>query len=96
MERCSELIDYFKRTRIDHDALFIRELWNFYDSFDIRSNNVSEGYNSRLSKKVTAPDTNIFKIVNICKKEETLYSKKISKVKQNKFKVRAHKTFAFE
>ena len=75
--------------------MFKREIWNFWDSFDIRTNNPCEGYHSRVNKINTSPDPNIFKIINLIKKEENLSSNKIGKVKLGTFKPRSTKQQLF-
>ena len=57
----------------------------------MRSNNVSESYNSRLTRVSDCVHPNIYKYINFVKKEEALTKNKMQRVDLNVFKVRATK-----
>ena len=47
-------------------------IWTHFDNFGPRTNNHVEDYNSQLKKLIVSVHPNIFKFINIIKKEETL------------------------
>ena len=50
---------------------FEHELWNHYDNPSIRTHNNLEGFHSKLKKIVKTSKPNIYKIINVMKKEES-------------------------
>jgi hypothetical protein len=56
-------------------------LWNIYDQYPSRSNNISETYNHQINGQVIAPNSND-KILDILRKQETLTANKFERVKK--------------
>jgi hypothetical protein len=54
-------------------------LWNIYDQYPSRSNNISETYNHQINGQVIAPNSND-KILDILRKQETLTANKFERV----------------
>ena len=86
LPRINELVEYLENTWISPTALFKRELWNHWDTKEIRTNNTCEGYNNRINRMTSAKNPNIFKVIELFRKEEILASNKLVKAKLGKFK----------
>jgi hypothetical protein len=62
-------LDYFTSTYFE--GSFTMNLWNHYHTHNTpRTNNNIEGYNNKLKKYVDATSPNIYKAINVFKKEE--------------------------
>jgi hypothetical protein len=57
--------DYMVETWIDENARFHKSLWNHFGTERHRTNNCSEGFNSKLNRVVAVKHPNIFKIVEV-------------------------------
>jgi hypothetical protein len=49
-----------------------RSLWNIFDKYLSRTNNISETYNHQKNGQVIAPNSNVYKILDVLRKQETL------------------------
>lgn len=86
LPRIDELIQYLKNTWIGNNSTFKRELWNHWETESIRTNNICEGYNNRLNRLTTGNNPNMFKVIELFKREEALAANKLVKAKLAKFK----------
>ena len=59
---------YFERTWIMGN--FRLEVWNHFRS-DVRSNNICEGYNSRLARRAKRTHLNTYRLISLLKSEQT-------------------------
>jgi hypothetical protein len=54
---------------------FDRSLYNIFDQYLSRTNNISETYNHQINGQVIqviAPNSNVYKILDVLRKQETL------------------------
>ena len=72
--KIEELIVYFNNTWIKKNCHFDRSIWNLFDVYSSRTNNISETYNHKINGHVTKPNLNIYKVLIVVQKEETLTS----------------------
>jgi hypothetical protein len=54
------------------DCHFDRFLWNIFDQYLSRTNKISETYNHQINGQVIAPNSNVYKILDVLRKQETL------------------------
>ena len=71
-----KFIEYFEDTWISATCHFPRDLWNMFDIYSSRTNNICETYNHAINGQVQCPKSNVFKILNLTQKQETLTSVK--------------------
>jgi len=65
---------------------FDRSLWNIYDQYSSRTNNINETYNHQINGQVIAPNSNVYKILDVLRKQETLIANKFERVNLGKEK----------
>ena len=63
---------------------FDRSLWNIYDQYSSRTNDISETYNHQINGQVIAPNPNVYKILDVLRKQETLTANKFERVNLGK------------
>jgi hypothetical protein len=78
-----KLINSLNILKIRH---FDRSLWNIFDQYLSRTNNISETYNHQINGQVIAPNSNVYKILDVLRKQETLTGNKFERVNQGKEK----------
>ena len=61
-------------------------MWNIYDQYSSRTNNFSETYNHQINGQVIAPNSNVYKILDVLRKQETLTANKFERVNLGKEK----------
>ncbi len=61
-------------------------MWNIYDQYSSRTNNISETYNHQINGQVIAPNSNVYKILDVLRKQETLTANKFERVNLGKEK----------
>ena len=61
-------------------------MWNIYDQYSSRTNNISETYNNQINGQVIAPNSNVYKILDVLRKQETLTANKFERVNLGKEK----------
>ena len=71
--------------------MFDRTIWNIHCYSSYRTNNISEAYNKRLNGKISNPDPNLYKIIDVVKDEECLASVEYEKANLGKIKCRKTK-----
>jgi len=57
------------------------KVWNHFDTDGPRTNNYNEGYNHRLNRLCGSGHPNLYKFINIMKREESLASVKYFRAK---------------
>jgi hypothetical protein len=57
---------------VQFDWSIDRSLWNIFDQYLSRTNNISETYNHQINGQVIAPNSNVYKILDVLRKQETL------------------------
>lgn len=71
---------YLNETYLDQvGALFSREVWNHYNEQD-RTNNVCEGFHSKINRRIHHAHPNIFQFVNLIKEEQMYIERTIRQV----------------
>jgi hypothetical protein len=65
-----QFIEYFEKTWISDQCHFDRSLWNIYDQYSSRTNNISETYNNQINGQVIAPNSNVYKILDVLRKQK--------------------------
>jgi hypothetical protein len=65
-------IKYFENTWIKENCHFDRSIWNLYDQYSSRTNNISETYNHKVNGQVMSANSNIYKIIDLLRKQEAL------------------------
>jgi hypothetical protein len=73
-------LEYFADTWINETCHFPRDLWNMFDVYSSRTNNISETYNHAINGQVMNSKSNVFKILDLTQKQETLTSVKYERV----------------
>ena len=63
-------IKYFENTWIKENCHFDRSIWNLYDQYSSRTNNISETYNHKVNGQVMSANSNIYKILDLLRKQE--------------------------
>ncbi len=58
----TEIEEYFENKWISDQFRFDRSLWNIFDQYSSRTNNISEAYNHQINGQVIAPNSNVYKI----------------------------------
>ena len=81
-----KLIEYFENCWIKNNCHFDRSIWNLFDVKSSRTNNICETYNHKINGQVSKPNSNVFKILNVVQKEETLTSTSFERVNLGKQK----------
>jgi hypothetical protein len=71
-KKIDQIIEYFENTWISDRCHFDRSLWNIFDQYLSRTNNISETYNHQINGQVIAPNSNVYKILDVLRKQETL------------------------
>ena len=61
-------------------------MWNIYDQYPSRSNNISETYNHQINGQVFVPNSTVYKILDVLRKQETLIANKFERVNLGKEK----------
>ena len=65
----------------EHNFLhFPRDLWNMFDIYSSRTNNICETYNHAINGQVMNSKSNVFKILDLTQKQETSISVKYERV----------------
>jgi len=72
IEEEDQFIEYFENTWISDRCHFDRSLCNIFDQYLSRTNNISETYNHQINGQVIAPNSNVYKILDVLRKQETL------------------------
>ena len=85
-KKIEQFIEYFENTWISDQCHFDRSLWNIYDQYSSRTNNISETYNHQINGQVIAPNSNVYKILDVLRKQETLTANKFERVNLGKEK----------
>ncbi len=85
-KKIDQFIEYFENTWISDQCHFDRSLWNIFDQYSSRANNISETYNHQINGQVIAPNSNVYKILDVLRKQETLTGNKFERVNQGKEK----------
>jgi len=61
----TEIEEYFENKWISDQFRFDRSLWNIFDQYSSRTNNISEAYNHQINgHQVIAPNSNVYKILD--------------------------------
>jgi len=69
-EEDKKLINSLNILKIRH---FDRSLWNIFNQYLSRTNNISETYNHQINGgQVIAPNSNVYKMLDVLCKQETL------------------------
>ena len=92
-EKIKQFLAYLEKTWVGTEstkAWFDRSIWNFHDYISNRTTNISESYNKIINSKISRPNQNIFCLIDLVKKEETL--KSVEFVKDNLEHVKPRKT----
>lgn len=84
--KVDRFLNYFEDTWIKNNCHFGRELWNIFDQYSSRTNNISETYNHKINSQLLTANSNIYKVLDLVKKEETLTSTKYERVNLGKEK----------
>ena len=84
--KLEQFIKYYENTWIKPSCHFDRSVWNIYDQYSTRTNNISETYNHQINGHVMNPNSNIYKIMDVVKKQEALASTKYERVNLGKEK----------
>ena len=79
-----QFIEYFENTWISDQCHFDRSLWNIYDQYSFRTNNISETYNHQINRQVIALNSKVYNILHVLRKQETLTANKFE-TKNTKF-----------
>lgn len=67
-----KLFNYFTETYLDPDiCLFIKNMWNHFNTDGARTINHLEGWHAALNKAVGRPKPNIFILINELKNQQT-------------------------
>jgi hypothetical protein len=64
-------LNYFENQWLNDNYI---KIWNHFDTDGPRTNNYNEGYNNRLNKLCGSGHPNLYKFINILKREESLAS----------------------
>ena len=75
-KKIDQFIEYFENTWISDQCHFERSLCNIFEQYSSRTNNISETYNHQINGQVVAPNSNVYKILDVLRKQETLTSNK--------------------
>jgi len=67
-------------------ALFPRSIWSFHNDDKTRTNNISETYNHKINGKITAKNTNIYKVLDVVQAEEMLAYTSFERANLGQFK----------
>ena len=78
--KLEKFIEYFADTWFNETCHFPRDLWNMFDVYSSRTNNISETYNHAINGQVMNSKSNVFKILDLTQKQETLTSVKYERV----------------
>jgi hypothetical protein len=81
-----QFIEYFENTWISDQCHFDRSLWNIYDQYSFRTNNISETYNHQINRQVIALNSKVYNILHVLRKQETLTANKFERVNLGKEK----------
>ena len=73
-----ELVDYFTCTWVS--GQFQVRQWNYYKVDGPRTNNYVEGWHSRLKKAVVKPHPNVYELVEVIKREESITTMKVQQL----------------
>ena len=84
--KLEEFIQYFAETWINENCHFPRVIWNMFEIYSSRTNNISETYNHAINGQVMNSKSNVFKILDLTQKQETLTSVKYERVNLGKEK----------
>ena len=84
--KLEKFITYFEDTWIKENCHFDRSVWNLFEVYSSRTNNISETYNHAINGQVMSSKSNVYKILDITKNQETLTSTKFERVNQGQEK----------
>jgi len=65
-------IKYFETTWLNHNCQFDRSIWNLFDQYSSRTNNICETFNHKINGQIMSANSNVYKILDLLKKQETL------------------------
>ena len=82
--KLDDFVKYFEDTWIDEKCHFNRKDWNLFDRYSSRTNNVSESYNHQINGQIISSKSNIYKVLDLTKKQEALTSVKYERVNGGK------------
>ena len=80
MYELEEFIEYFDSTWIKDGCHFNKEIWNIFKEYSSRTNNICESYNHKVNSGIISAKSNIYKVLDLVKKEECLTSVAYEKV----------------
>ena len=78
--KLEKFVKYFEDTWIGDKCHFPRQYWNMFDVFSSRTNNISETYNHQINGQVMNAKSNVYKVLDLTQKQETLTSTKYERV----------------
>jgi hypothetical protein len=84
--KLEKFITYFEDTWVKENCHFDRSVWNLFEVYSSRTNNISETYNHAINGQVMSSKSNVYKILDITKNQETLTSTKFERVNQGQEK----------
>jgi hypothetical protein len=84
--KLDDFITYFEDTWIKEKCHFDRKDWNIFERYSSRTNNLSETYNHAINGQIISSKSNIYKVLDLTKKQETLTSVKFERVNGDKVK----------
>ena len=87
-DKLNQLLTYFDRTWRKNTSKFGPSLWNRFNILGPRTNNHIEGWHSSLNKKIGSAHPNIFKFIDIIKKEQVRNELKVLHANQGNTRVR--------
>ena len=93
-EKFKQFLAYLEKTWVGTErtkALFDRSIWNFHDYISYRTTNICESYNKRINSKISKPNPNIFCLIDLVRREETLKSVEFEKANLEHVKPRKTK-----
>ena len=74
------MIKYFEKTWLNDNCHFDRSTWNLFTEYSSRTNNICESYNHQLNGQVLSSKSNIYKIITLNQKQESLASTSYERV----------------
>ena len=78
--KLDQFIDYFRRTWLNDKCHFSRKIWNLYGEKSSRTNNICESYNHQINGKIISSKSNIYKVITVVQKAESLASTSYERV----------------
>ena len=78
--KLDQFIDYFRRTWLNDKCHFSRKIWNLYGEKSSRTNNICESYNHQINGKIISSNSNIYKVITVVQKAESLASTSYERV----------------